>query len=249
MALAGLTVPPMLSYMSTGLKTGMIFEENTRELYAAESGVNDGLWYMSYSTLDNLPEVGATYKEYDFSHVWSYSVNETVDDQAVNVSVQNIWIPKNIQPAPSESQARSIIEAGKLLVTSSSNSTTTYQIESVYYPNAGEDLRVESLGVWLPPGFTYVSGSSDLEASGPSAPYYPHSVEVIPYASGQAVIWHFLSLPFDQLGPYVQCRALSHHQHHHVRLYRGEAGYHADGHRLDNDQRRPGHSLYLGRGC
>ncbi len=202
MAVAAMVVPPMLSYMSTGLKTGMIFEENTRELYAAESGVTDGLWYVSYSSLDNLPEVGSSYKEYDFSHVWSYAVNQTVNDQDIRVSVQNIWIPKNII-APTESKARSIIQAGKLLVTSSANSTSTYKIEAVYYPNAGENLTVESLGIWLPPGFTYVSGSSNLETGGPGQPYYPHSVEITPWASGQAVIWHFLSLPFDQLGPNV----------------------------------------------
>jgi len=35
MALATLVVPPVLSYVGTGFKTGMIFEDNTRQISAA----------------------------------------------------------------------------------------------------------------------------------------------------------------------------------------------------------------------
>jgi hypothetical protein len=204
MALAGLVVPPMLSYMTTGLATGMIFEENTKKLYAAESGVTDGLWYVSYGDVAGL--FGETYKPYDFTSTWTYSINETLNGQSVEVTVQNIWMPQNI-PVPPEPEASSIIETGKLLLTSTANSTSNYAIEASFYPDSEDELLVESLGIWLPPGFNYVPGSSNLEDD-PGASYYPTYIQVIPWASGEAVIWHFASVPFDELGPLIDCEHL-----------------------------------------
>jgi hypothetical protein len=200
MALAGLIVPPMLAYMSTGLKAGVIYEEDTKKLYAAESGVNDGLWYVRYSDFSNL--FGEAYDSYDFLSTWTYTVNETLNNQPVDVSVQNIWMPQNI-PVPSEPLARSIAGTGKLLITSTANSTTTYKIDTAFYPDAGDNLTVETLGVWLPPGYNYVPGTSNLEAGDPGDPYYPSSVQVIPWASGEAIIWHFWDVPFEEFGPDV----------------------------------------------
>ncbi len=200
MALAGLVVPPMLSYMSTGLKTGMVFEDNTRKLYAAEAGATDGLWYVSYSELSTI--FGESYKLYDFTTTWSYSVNGTVNDYDVEVDIQNIWMPQNI-PVPGESEARDIIEAGKLLVTSTANSSSQYAIEASFYPDADDELRVETVGIWLPPGFNYVTGSSNLEDD-PGATYYPYQVQVVPWASGEAIIWHLDSVPFEELGPLIE---------------------------------------------
>jgi hypothetical protein len=204
MALAGLIVPPMLAHMSTGLKTGMIFEENTRTLYAAESGVTDGLWYVSYG---DIGELFTTYKQYGFyayspTYEWSYTVDETINDREVEVAVQNIWMPQNVA-APPEAEARGIIEAGKLILTSSANSSTEYEIEAVFYPEAGENLTVASLGVWLPPGYSYVPNSSLLELEGPGATYYPDSVQDIPWASGRAIIWELNEVPFTEFGPLV----------------------------------------------
>jgi hypothetical protein len=205
MALAGLTVIPMLDYMSTGLKTGAVFEETTQRLYAAESGVSDALWYVTYSSMDTL--FGVAYKDYDFNMAWTYTVNQTVNDHEVDVSIRNVWMPENVV-TPLEPNARSIIEDGKLLVTSSANNTSTYQIEAVYYPNAGDELNVETIGIWLPPGFDYVPGSSNLEQGDPADPYYPVSVQDIPWASGRAIIWQLASVPFDQCGPDVDSEHL-----------------------------------------
>jgi len=47
MLLGGLIIAPLMSYMGTGLKVGKeVFEKRMMELYAADAGVEDGLWYL-----------------------------------------------------------------------------------------------------------------------------------------------------------------------------------------------------------
>ncbi|MFC1918051.1 hypothetical protein ACFLXH_05320, partial [Chloroflexota bacterium] len=60
-----------------------------------------------------------------------------------------------------------------------------------FYPGTGEeyDLMVESLGVWLPLGFTYVTGSSNLEED--IFDDYYSVPTVADHAGGQAIVWGF----------------------------------------------------------
>ena len=201
MAIATLVVPPALSYMSTGLKTGMMHEGRTWQLYAAESGINDGIWYARYDDFSTL--FGSAYKEYDYFSSWNYNMAEPVNGYEVNVEIENVWLPSNIT-APTELEARTIIEKGQLIITGSAPpETSTYRIRLSFYPDVQNDPRIETLGIWLPPGFSYVAGSSNLEED-PSDPFYPASVDVSSHAGGQAVIWSFWSVPIIDFGPEVE---------------------------------------------
>lgn len=186
-----LVVSPLLGYMNTGLKTGMIYQENVFELFAADAGINDGLWYAHYGDLES--QLGPTYDEYDHTSTWSYSLSEKINARDVAVTVENVWIPQNVA-TPNKVQARTIIESGKLIVTSNAPDAATYQIKIAFYPDTGDNLTIETLGLWLPPGFSYVTGSSNLEVD-PFAHYYPASVQITPHAGGQAVVWNFSSVP------------------------------------------------------
>jgi hypothetical protein len=58
-------------------------------------------------------------------------------------------------------------------------------------------LNINTIGVWLPRGFSYTAGSSNLEAN-PAAPYY--SVPVTQsWAGSQVALWSFGSVPFASL--------------------------------------------------
>ncbi len=46
LAVGGLIIAPLLSYMSTGLIVGQSFEERMDELYAADAGVEDAIWKL-----------------------------------------------------------------------------------------------------------------------------------------------------------------------------------------------------------
>jgi hypothetical protein len=187
LAVGALLLPPLLSYMGTALKHTVVYRQKTNELYAADSGLTDAKWKIKYGELGG-------YSPYDFNHSFSYSldgeVGSTLNGSPVNVDIANVWIPKNI-PTPVASQAGDIVQADKLVVTSSVSGTTTYQIKVTYYQGANDaPLEIKTLGVWLPPGFSYVAGSSNLELSH-ADPYYPAGVSVDPWDSGQAVTWTF----------------------------------------------------------
>ena len=109
----------------------------------------------------SLP-VSPAYNAFDFSTIWNYNLPQQVNDKNVNITLRNVWVPSNI-PVPDETQASTIITAEKLMVTGSATETTG-KITITYSPGAEEDLRMETLGVWLPRGFSYTVGSSNLEA-------------------------------------------------------------------------------------
>jgi len=52
-----LITAPALGFMSTGLMAGQVYEEKMDELYAADAGVEDGLWHLMYGGLI-VPEGG-----------------------------------------------------------------------------------------------------------------------------------------------------------------------------------------------
>ena len=193
MLVSSLTIAPLLAYMGTGLKTGQAYEEKAEELYAADAGVEDAVWQIQYDYLDSL-FTSPTYDAYDYTTVWTYDLPEKINDESVTVTLENVWIPKDITP-PNRIEARTIIETGKLIVAGSVPEASTYEIKITYYPGVGENLMMETLGIWLPVGFSYVEGSSNLEAD-PDKDYYSEPV-IEPYAGGQAVIWSFGYVPFE----------------------------------------------------
>jgi hypothetical protein len=204
---SGLIFPPMLSYVSSGLKTGReVFEDRMYLSYAADAGIESGLWQVKAKQLPILFPDYEQYAYYEHSpaYEWQYDLadeygeNGVVNGNVVEVTFQNVWMPKDI-PVPDIDEATDIA-TGRLVVYGSLSgvSATEYQIKLVYYYNdqypgepdydpTGENLRVQSVGVWLPPGFEY---NHDLTG----VPVTP-SEEVGPYKSGMAVVWTFSTPP------------------------------------------------------
>jgi len=196
LVVGGLVTAPLLNFMGTGLKVGKeVYENKMYETYAADAGVEDGLWQIKH---DRLPDF-AFYDEYDYYGQWPYSLNESVNGYSVNVTIKNVWMPKDIpapDTAPDAVTAQLIIENGKLIISGGPSVTaeSTYEIKMSYAWTCGDDLLldVNTIGIWLPPGFEYVVGSSDLEkASG--EPYYSVPATV-PYKGSYAVVWDFASV-------------------------------------------------------
>lgn len=172
-----------------GMHTSKVYENKAAELYAADAGIEDARWIIKYDYLDTLltsPE----YEYYKFTDDWTYNTSELINGENVTITIENVWIPVDI-PVPSEVEARAIVEAEKLIITSA-NGTSGYNIIITYFPEFGEDLRVESIGVWLPRGFHYVPGSSNLEG-------LADNITVVSHAGNEAVIWNFTSEEFDDL--------------------------------------------------
>jgi len=193
LVIGGLVTAPLLNFMGAGLKVGKeVYENKMYETYAADAGVEDGLWQIKH---DRLPDF-AGYDEYDYYGQWPYSLNESINGYSVNVTIMNVWIPKDIpapDTAPDFTTARQIIENGKLIIVGGpSAEESTYEIKISYQWECGLDLLldVNTIGIWLPPGFEY-NGSCSLEGED----YYPLSgPQIDAYKGGYAVVWDFASV-------------------------------------------------------
>ena len=202
--LGSIIIVPTLSFTGTGLLTGTIYEDKTQNLYAVDAGVEDGIWDIKYDEMQSFPTYDPlAYYAYDSNNEWTYTLAEEVNNSSIDVTIQNIWIPSNIS-APSPAQALNIIESEKLVVSGTRNATNdSYKIHIIFTPEnpvEKENLKVDSIGVYLPPGYQYVTGSSNLEED-PLALWY--SVPTVQdYGSNQMILWSgFGSLKFEDLPP------------------------------------------------
>ncbi|MDD5082053.1 MAG: hypothetical protein PHU08_01640 [Dehalococcoidales bacterium] len=187
MLIGALIIVPLLNLMNTGISVGQIYEDKARELYAADAGVEDALWQIKN---DRMPIKFATYDEYDYGAAYTYPSPLDVNGLDVNVTIKNIWIPKDIA-APNSVEAEELA-TGRLVVTGNTVDASTSQTKISYDRETTDPaLFVEKIGIWLPPGFTYVAESSNLEDD-PMAPYYPSSVDIVTYGGNQAVVWNFV---------------------------------------------------------
>ena len=180
----------LCAYMVTGLKSNAVFKSKTDALYAADAGVEDAFWQIKYNNIKTFSNP-TLYSPYDYNTSWIYTVGEQVNNRDVTVTIKNVWIPQNISVPANPAFAANLITTGKLIVTGGVSGALTYQIKVTYYPDETDNpLQIQTLGVWLPPGYTYVEESSNLEDDD-MAPYYPSDVSVIPHCGGQVVIWTF----------------------------------------------------------
>jgi hypothetical protein len=195
--LGSLLIPPLLGYMATGLKTGLVYEKKTNELYSADAGIEEGLWRIKSDYWGGeLQHRDLDYDmKYDFNTTWSY-LTESLNGGAANVSIQNIWVPTSanlsslgITPA----QAKTMVESEKLKVTGTSGAIPgePYHIKVDFTPASGDNLTVKSIGIWLPQGFTYSQGSSNLEALSLLDDCHPDSVNITAVPGGQSIVWSY----------------------------------------------------------
>ncbi len=193
MMVGGLTLPPVLSHISTAFKAGQVYKSKTDELYAADSGIEDAIWQIKYDRLNALFNE-PSYDAYDYSTVWTYSLSEPINGLIADVTIQNVWLPMDVAP-PAPALGRDIIESNKLIVAGTALDDDDYKIKISFYPGEDEEeaLMVTSLGIWLPYGFHY-NGSCNLQEDD-SDPYYSIA-SVTDHAGGEAVVWNFASVPF-----------------------------------------------------
>ena len=180
---SGLLLPPLLMLSMTGINAGHIYESKAHEAYAADSGLDHALWQLKYGDLESILTSPA-YDIYDYNTTWSYNLSEQINTRDVGVSLEHEWIPLDIS-TPDKVTARNIIESGKLMVFSGSPGASICQVYIIFSPDPGEELDIETLGVWLSPGFEYVADSSSFGAP-----------TTQPHAGGQVLFWDFDSTPF-----------------------------------------------------
>ena len=199
LVIASLAVPPVLRQISTTLKCDAVYDAKTEELYAADAGVEDGIWQVKYDRLQAL--FGTADYDFDFDATTTYTMNDEINDLTADVTISPVWIPSNVSAPNDSTTAKEIIESNKLMISGSATTTSEYLIKMNFYPGSGEEdqLYVDSVGIWLPHGFHY-DGNCNLE-SNPGDVHYSETVS--DHAGGEAVVWEFYSPEaFADIGSY-----------------------------------------------
>ena len=114
--LSSIMIAPLLTFMSTGLKTGLVFENKTAAFYAADAGIEDGVYLIKY---DKLGTKFPSYSDYDYSNPspYAYDLDNTVNGiSPVHVTITNLWIPEITAPA-NPAAANQLINDARLIVT------------------------------------------------------------------------------------------------------------------------------------
>jgi hypothetical protein len=189
--LGSLTLTPVLMHMATALKSQSVYEKKTNELFTADAGIETGLWRIKYDFM------GPDYDPYDYDTVWPYET-DGVNGLSADVLVQNIWLPSNATLGGlglDAADAKTMIDSEKLLISGTSGAVPgqPFHVKLDFTPADGDNLTIKSIGVWLPQGFTYTAGDSELEHLSAFNPCRPDSVSIDTVPGGSAVVWSYNS--------------------------------------------------------
>jgi Flp pilus assembly pilin Flp len=189
MLLSALVIAPMLSHVSTGLKTGKeVYEERTYGQYAADSGVEDALFKLQ-TNYPLLPEEwdGAWLSNDVYDTPYAYSLDSPVNGNNIDVTIEPQWVLTDLESPPENMMPHAdLMIVGHTVGEEDGNSI--YQIAINYNESIGL-LTFEKLGIWLPNGYDYVPGSCTLEED-PHSHYYCVPT-VTEHHGGNAVVWTF----------------------------------------------------------
>ncbi|MDM8001175.1 MAG: hypothetical protein QUS33_14595, partial [Dehalococcoidia bacterium] len=187
LALGAIIITPLLVFVVTGQRAGRAHNEVTDRLYAADTGIQDGLWRILN---DDLPSwmLGSWNDESVYDQAYTYMLPTQVNDKDVSVTLRAVWLLEGLESMKNgrEPHAEWVIV---------SNVMGSGQYKIVLMDNGIEgQYKIERIGVWLPAGFTYTPGSSNLEQLDPSDPAY-----IVPTVSdwknGHTVIWDYDASP------------------------------------------------------
>jgi hypothetical protein len=190
LAIGGLIITPLLGLMTTGLLTGQVYENKMHELYAADAGVEDAQQQL-------------------LSNNWSsnYTLSEPINKKQVDVTIDAVWLLEdpsgdlpvsldlpNTQPSKSDPRYGNDDWTVTGAISIENNATYIIDITAADDPNLKND-KVGHIGVWLPPGYSYVSGSTKINgvAIGENNTLVtdPTPPEGIPHKSGTVLVWNF----------------------------------------------------------
>lgn len=197
-----LILPVVLNSMNTAFKAGQTEERKTKEFYSADAGINAALWRIR--TDGKLDWLNGKWNESVYGHdpaYESYALSSTdpINGNSVVYTIAPKWVLEDLE-TPNGTQKRDPAEnidvVGCYQGTGSSSGQGKYKIIIYYDGNAG-GLGINRIGCWLPNGFEYVPGSSNLEnVSNPVYSYLSGPAQISDYRGGHTIMWNFTA-PVD----------------------------------------------------
>ncbi len=155
MLIGGLLIAPSLSYATTSLNVGQIVEKKVRGLYAADAGIEDALWRLK--------------KDLSISELYHLPEEEPVNQMQVTIETEDkgiyaLYFGDLIVVGESPQEHYDWLTVDGEMVWDELEEAYKYTITVTWQPKAGEEgtptIKLEEVGVRLPLGYSYQSGSA-----------------------------------------------------------------------------------------
>ncbi len=181
LAIGSITIVSLINLTHTGTKAGVTYDETIRLEYAADAGLEEVLWRMQN---EDLPFTPGTYGEST-----TYTLPETINGKDVSVNVTYIWPLTGLVEGTYDTTAPDSLKITGGII----NRTLGKYMIQISFNESIKDEDVESISVWLPSRFEYVSGSSSgLTTSNPTLP-------AVNKRGGKIYTWTFTDKTFSEL--------------------------------------------------
>jgi hypothetical protein len=163
---SSLVIVPSLNYITTGVQTGQMYEEKLEGLYAAEAGVEEGLWRMLTDKPSSFPDTS------QITGINGMTVDVTID------AVTTV--------AGKEIGAGGVHDEYLDIVKSVTYEDGIYTWSLTTTNSGTGNVKIEMILIDLPPNVDYVPGSTggDLYSGDP--------VVVGDSSTGIIVYWEFI---------------------------------------------------------
>src|SRR3972149_8870243 len=120
----GLTVPPLLAYISTALKSGSAVERRVQELYAADSGIEDAVYKIDSGTAADMT--------YYVDNQSPLGTPDIINGKQVQVTIQKRWVLEGLEDIKNGTMPHAEWTVGSRPI-----SGDTYAVDATYDGSAG----------------------------------------------------------------------------------------------------------------
>ncbi|MFO7997110.1 MAG: hypothetical protein R6U93_08280 [Dehalococcoidia bacterium] len=203
----GLIMASLLAHMGTGQLAGQVHENKMYEFYAADAGIEEALWcLLSDERLGTKFYPGYTPFDPDWtvdSITWpqAFFFDDPVNNKEVEVFVDRIWLLDGLLGLPSSQppggNTANANDRYRVIGALSVDENLTYILDITTEEDA--DAHVDHIGVWLPPGYVYVVGSTQINGVPIDDHHLVTEPQSMPHLSGTALIWTFEGESFSEL--------------------------------------------------
>jgi len=206
MLLGAMAIIPTLSLAATNLKATSSVNQHTQELYAADAGINNALWYLQS---DNRTQIINPTLQWPKTYWLSdHQPNEKVNNKDVQVNISTPWLLQslpgysllNTQPAPGTTYNANNIFTLICALNISDNSTYVIQVSTP----SGAATTVDNISVWMPQGYSCVTNTVQIngvdgtwKSGGNSLVHNPAAPQ--PWRGGNIYKWSYLGTTFQTL--------------------------------------------------
>ena len=201
--IGAILIIPTLDLATVNLKATDAIGQKTREAYAADAGIEDALWYLqSDERLDII-------KAEDPDGEWplEYNLHElegTVNQREVAVSIDQAWLLNGLlglpETEPPEGSTENANEHWIVISAINIDDTSNYIVD-ISTDEAADEIYVDHIAVWLPPGYSYVDDSIKINgvAIDGDEPLVKNPDDQTSHRGGTALIWDYWGTPFNDL--------------------------------------------------